>query len=365
MKKIIALILIVAVIIAIYVSYRMKMSNRNAVDELISRKQMINVLIAGRNEYDMNLHKFFAIVSINPENNKIGITFLPPTLLVDIDGDDDPVKLEQIEMGKFGKLSKALEKSLKMKISFYMTIYAPDVIKTVDLIEGIELFILNPLNTFEGLTNGLNFFDGKKTMEYINRAEKNSIFRKYDRVQDILYSIYINKEKYKPYVNSDLIAIVLSNVKTNLFLQEITSLSDIVLKDGELLFTTLPGKVLPNGGYAIDEISYSIYEKRFLKKLVIEEKGERNIKVKLLNATSIPGLAQKVRSILIREGINVVEFGNYSGENQDETIIINQKGDTQDVKFISKILGINKMYTITDNTELHNIMVIVGKDMEK
>ena len=41
---------------------------------------MINILVAGSNAYNENKHKFFSIISINPINNKIGITFIPHLL---------------------------------------------------------------------------------------------------------------------------------------------------------------------------------------------------------------------------------------------------------------------------------------------
>jgi len=340
------------------------MAKRNAVEALVQQKQMINIFVAGRNEYNKNLHKFFAVVSINPENNNIGVTFIPPSLGLDIDQDGDIVPLDKIEMNNFKKVSNAFEKATKIKTQFYMTIYAPDVARVIDIIEGINLYLISSLNPFEKMKDGINYFDGYKAMHYINKVEKNSIFRKFDKIQDVVSSIYLNKEKYLKFVNRELVTIVLNNVKTNMLPQEVISALNIAGKEGKLNFTVLPGKYSKNGVYYMDEVS-SVEYRRFLKDIVIEEKGETNIKVKLLNATDLPGLAFKTRTLLMREGVIVVEFGNYLDAVYSDTIVINQKGYLSESYYIASLIGVNKIYTITDNSQLHSVMILIGKDFIK
>ena len=195
--KIIIISILVSVVglTGLYI-YRMK--TRNAVELLAENKLLINVLIAGTNVYKDNKHTFYCIVSINPENNRIGVTFLPPSLKVDLSGDgDDLVRLDEVDIRDFEKLSSFISRNMKIRVPFYAILYAPDVSRIIDLAEGVNLYILDQVKGIDGLTRGLNYFDGKKVSQYINYSDDNSIYKRYDRVQDIMFTMYYNRTDYQ------------------------------------------------------------------------------------------------------------------------------------------------------------------------
>ena len=63
--------------------------------------------------------------------------------------------------------------------------------------------------------------------------------------------------------------------------------------------------------------------------------------------------------------MNVVEFGTSKYPHMNESIIINTKGNYAAVKKASEATGIDNIYHIIDNTQLNNILIIIGKDLIK
>ena len=339
------------------------MRSKNVVRELINNNKLINVLVAGSNRYNENRHKFFMIASINPENNNIGLTFIPPDFKIVFDEKKNIVyRLDEVDLDDFIKLRDSLKRNLKLYIPFYIELYSPDIIKIADLIEGTELFILNQIEGDIKIKYGLNYFDGEKTVKYINYVKENSIYIKFDRVQDILLTLYHNKEEKKNFINIKLITEMFRRIKTNLLPQEILDIGEIIYKNGNIFTTILPGSQ-DNGFYIMDEIAYSIYENEFITPIIMKKKSDQTVRIKILNGTFVPGLARKMRNNLVRDGLSVIEFGTSPFPKMKESIMISQKGNYSTVKKVSEIVGINRIYYIVDSSVLNNIMIIIGEDL--
>jgi anionic cell wall polymer biosynthesis LytR-Cps2A-Psr (LCP) family protein len=366
-NKIVPISIILAVMIiflSIYIYY--KKSTRNVIETFAENGMMINILIAGSNVYNHNKHSFYAIMSFNPEKNKIGITFIPPEFKIDLNGKGKKFqKINEIDINDFKSLSSSLERDLKLNIPFYVVLYSPDVERLVDMIEGVDLYVLDGSN-IKGLHFGLNYFDGDKINEYINSVEENSIFRKYDRIQDILLTLFYNKKNYEKYFNIEFVSEILKTTKTNFLSQEIVSLSKLLYKkDADLACTILPGLVDKDGFYIIDDITYKIYKNDFLKRLIVDSETEQQPKVKILNGTDVAGLAKKIRYKFVTQGFNVVEFGTAPYPSFDKTVIINRRGEIAPVKKVSELLGVDNIYHIVDSSQLTNVLIIIGKDLAK
>lgn len=336
---------------------------RNVVDEIITRNGLINILIAGRNVYNENTFSFFAIASINPSNNNIGITFIPPDYRIMMNDDGTKLKkISELDFYYFDKIKDTLKKDIQLNVPFYIKIYSPDVVRSINLIEGVNLFRIDQPGMDKGLKFGLNYFDGNKTVKYINSAEQNSIYMKYDRILDVLLTLYTDRDNLKEKINEELINEIFRNIKTNLLPQEILSIANIIFEKGNVDSTLLPGG-FNNGLYVVDEISYRTYQQEFLTKIVTDSDPDPNVKISILNGTSIPGLARKMRSDLIRDGLNVVEFGTSNYPFQKDSIIICRKCDIKAANKTAEITGINRIYFVTDTTQLSNVLILIGEDM--
>lgn len=356
---------VMLLLVVVFVYYCNNVRNRNAVEKLIQNKKIINILVAGSNRYNDHKHKFFAIVSINTENGRIGVTFIPPNFKIRLDDDGDRVaRIDEVVVFNFNRLRYSLQKDLKLNIPFFIEIYSPDLERIVNLIEGIDLFILDQMKNVPNFPFGINYCDGRKVVRYINTAEENSIFLKYDRVLDVLMSLYEDRERLGRFNNLDFIRVALKSMKTNLMPQEILRIGELIMKEGDVMATMLTG-YFKDGYYVVDDITYKIYEKEFLRPLIAgknEKETDSSIKLKIANGTDIAGLARKMRESLIRDGLSVVEFGTSPYKRMNKSIIINRHASISAVGRVSELTGIQSRYHITDTTQLHNIMIIIGED---
>ncbi len=364
-KKIILLAGLFILILAIFTFlYYHRISTRNAVGRLAGEKKMINIFVAGSNRFHNNRHRFFGILSVNPVNNNIGMTFIPPSYRIPVDEKEGKYTgIDKIDFSDFELLQNTFKKDLKMNIPFYIELYSPDVVRLIDLVEGIDLYILDQVKEMQGLKKGINYLDGKKTVRYINSAFENSIFIKYDRIQDILLTLYYtNKENKKRLNTIGFISELFKTIKTNLLPQEILKIGEIIFRGGDLFTALLPGTI-KKGLYIPNDISLKIYEEQFITPLVMNNNHETELKLKILNGTDIPGLARKMRNKLIRDGLNVVEFGTSPYSKMKESVIIFKRGRYAGINKVMEHTGIKRVYPVSDNTQLHNAMIIIGEDI--
>lgn len=357
--------LVVLAVLFIYHCYGMK--TRNAIDRMIQKKKIINILVAGSNTPRDHKHKFFAIVSINPDNRRIGITFIPPSFKIRLDDDGDNVaRIDDVVVFNFNRIRYSLQKDLRLNIPFYMELYASDVERAVNLIEGIDLFVLDQMND-AGAGFGVSYFDGRKIGRYVNIAEQNSIYLKYDRILDVLMTLYHDRERLERFNNIEFIKVMIKTMQTNMLPQEVHRIGDLIFKDGDVMATILPG-FLSDGYYVMDDITFRIYEKEFLTQLIVDKSQKEvdsSIKIKIVNGTDVPGLARKMRESLIREGLNVVEFGTSPYRKMTKSVIINKRGNVAAVNRVAELTGIQNIYHVIDNTQLYNVLIIIGEDLAK
>ena len=363
-KKLLTVLVVCAVLLGALTVYSLlSRSRRNTVDELIVDKKLINVLIAGSNVYNNNTHRFFAVVTVNPVNSNVGVTSIPPSYRVVTDErKGKTARIDQVDFDDFDDIKKSLLKSTNLNIHYYVELYSPDVVRIIDLFEGIDLFVLDQVRGLSNINFGENYFDGKKVVGYINSVEEQSIYLKYDRIMDILLTLYYKREKLKPFNSIPFVNEVVRRVKTNLLPQEIVRIGQVIMGDGRLTSIMLPGG-FEDDFYVVDDVSFALYQNEFIKPLILDTGDEQAVKIRILNGTNMPGLARKMRNSLIRDGMNVVEFGTSSYKKLKHSIIINRKGSFSAVEKVSEITGIDKIYHIIDNTRLNNILIIIGEDL--
>lgn len=361
-KKLIVTAALTGIILYLCISFYIK-STRNVIETIIDNKDLINILVTGRNVYKENTFNFYALVSINPANNNIGITFIPPDYRIMMnDSGSDSVKISDVDFYYFDRIRYTLQKDLQLNVPFYVKVYASDVIRTIDLLDGINMFALDQEKCITRAKTGLNYLDGRKTIDYINCADMNSIYIKYDRILDVLMTLYYEREKRLALLNEDYVTEIIKNIRTNLLPQEIFSVIKLISAKGNLMSTLLPGGT--NAGfYLVDEINFKTYQQDFLVPLVAEGTPENAVKIKILNGTSVQGLARKLRNNLIRDGLTVTEFGTSNFGNFEHSVIICRQCDIFTANRTAEIAGIDKIYFITDTSQLTNILIIIGEDM--
>lgn len=365
-SKYLKILILFAIIIALVFGVLIyKRHSRNVIEEIVSMNDMINILIAGRDSYNDNMFRFFSLVTINPVNKNIGITFIPPDYRILMNDDGTKLKkISEVDFYYFDRIRYTLKKDIQMNVPFYIILYSADVIRSVNLLEGVNIFFIDQIQNTSKKDFGLQYLDGEKVVQYINSVEQNSIYMKYDRILDIFLTLYNDKDNIKKLFSYKFISELFRNIRTNLMSQEIYSIAEVALNGANIDSTLLPGD-FNNGYYTVDELSYMSYQQEFLTNLVLQSEPDSNVKIKILNGTNIPGLARKLRNDLIRDGMNVVEFATSNYPTIHDSIIICRQSDMKSVKRISDMTGIGKIYFVTDTRQLSNILIIVGEDMAK
>ncbi len=364
-KKIQYSLIFAGIIIGIALSYHFyKNKSRNLIEKIYSGDGIVNILVAGRKSYHRDSFIFFAILTLNNTNNNIGITFLPPEFKITMGEGNEGEQICKVPFSKFPKIRQSLNRSLGLDVPFFIKIYEDDFIKFFDLIDGLNLFVLNKVECINNNKFGLNYFDGRKIYQYINCVEKNSIFIKYDRILDLVQTVYHSDAKMSIIKTMEFINKVLIFNRTNLLKQEIKSLLNFLEKRGNIYSTVIPGEY-NSKFYEMGEEHRLRYEKNFLTKIVVQYEGAPEAKIRIMNGTGVAGLARKLRNNLMRDGLNVVEFSTSPYPHLQKSIIISRTCDYTSVKRVSEMTGINPIYFVTDNRLLNNITIIIGKDLIK
>jgi hypothetical protein len=89
-----------------------------------------------------------------------------------------------------------------------------------------------------------------------------------------------------------------------------------------------------------------------------------NIQMDIQNGTGENGVAADLRTYLKKNGIDIVEMGNYKTNDIMRTIVIDRKGNLNSAKNIASVLGINEkniVQQINKNLFL-DATLMVGKD---
>ncbi len=89
--------------------------------------------------------------------------------------------------------------------------------------------------------------------------------------------------------------------------------------------------------------------------------GER-VRVEVLNAAGIPGLARVATRTLRERGFDVVYFGNARGFSPETTLVIDRVGREETAREVADALDVDRVRSRPDSTLLLEVTVVVGRD---
>ncbi len=92
-----------------------------------------------------------------------------------------------------------------------------------------------------------------------------------------------------------------------------------------------------------------------------------SIQLEVQNGTGEKGIAAVFTEYLRKNGVDVVESGNFNTEDEERTLIIDRIGDNAKAKRVASILGLNNRNIIQQiNNSLYlDITVVIGKDFKE
>jgi hypothetical protein len=107
------------------------------------------------------------------------------------------------------------------------------------------------------------------------------------------------------------------------------------------------GRRFPEAGAAEDRASYAPRER---------------VRVEVLNAGGVAGVARDVRDVLIEDGFDVVQWGNASSFDRDSTVVVDRVGREDLAEAVANALGIRNVLLEPDPDLFVDVSVLVGRD---
>ncbi|MEM5948910.1 LCP family protein [Spirochaetia bacterium 38H-sp] len=89
-----------------------------------------------------------------------------------------------------------------------------------------------------------------------------------------------------------------------------------------------------------------------------------SIRIRILNGTTIQGLASRTKALFESFGYDVIGVGNFSTDSLEKTIIIDRDGDFSDSEVVAKFINCDNVVFEQDDTALEDVTVVLGRDFD-
>ncbi len=97
----------------------------------------------------------------------------------------------------------------------------------------------------------------------------------------------------------------------------------------------------------------------------LAEPAPGRVRVEVLNAAGVPGLAREIKTLLRDRGFDVVSFGNARGVAGDTSRVIDRVGNPDAARQVADALGVSRVVTERDSTLMVDASVVLGKDWRR
>lgn len=86
------------------------------------------------------------------------------------------------------------------------------------------------------------------------------------------------------------------------------------------------------------------------------------VRVEVLNASGVPGLARRGTDLLRDGGYDVVHFGNAPGFAPDSSLVLDRVGRMELARSVADIIHIPRVYARPDSNVYVDVTVVLGRD---
>lgn len=360
-----------------------------------SGNKPVNILLLGMDIGDPNQEDnkdikrtdTIMVVNYNPETDKITTVSVPRDTLIQNNGNS--VKINSaFAIGGYSRIKTEVEGLLNVNINYIVKVDYDAFVDIIDAIGGVKMKIeRNMIYGDEGQNLHINFkagetvkLDGQKAQEFFRWRKNNdgSGFANgdLDRIQ--------NQQKFIAKVIDKctnplivfripkIMSAIGNNVETNMSPFSIIKygLKFMGVSNNDISMLTAAGTPKTINGQ-----SFLVFDKNSNKDIISQlassevssqsENGisRENIKIKILNATKINGLASELKINMNNIGYTKIDTGNT--ELSDKTVILSNNKNM--LKTISKDLDIKNSGKKDDKAEYkdYDVIIILGKDFKK
>lgn len=360
-----------------------------------SGNKPVNILLLGMDIGDPNQEDnkdikrtdTIMVVNYNPETDKITTVSVPRDTLIQNNGNS--VKINSaFAIGGYSRIKTEVEGLLNVNINYIVKVDYDAFVDIIDAIGGVKMKIeRNMIYDDERQNLHINFkagetvkLDGQKAQEFFRWRKNNdgSGFANgdLDRIQ--------NQQKFIAKVIDKctnplivfripkIMSAIGNNVETNMSPFSIIKygLKFMGVSNNDISMLTAAGTPKTINGQ-----SFLVFDKNSNKDIISQlassevssqsQNGisRENIKIKILNATKINGLASELKINMNNIGYTKIDTGNT--ELSDKTVILSNNKNM--LKTISKDLDIKNSGKKDDKAEYkdYDVIIILGKDFKK
>ncbi|HLM68823.1 MAG TPA: LytR C-terminal domain-containing protein, partial [Longimicrobium sp.] len=86
------------------------------------------------------------------------------------------------------------------------------------------------------------------------------------------------------------------------------------------------------------------------------------VRVEVLNASGVPGLARRGTEVLRDGGYDVVSFGNAPGFAPDSSLVLDRVGRMELARSVADAVQIPRVYARPDSNVYVDVTVVLGRD---
>jgi hypothetical protein len=86
------------------------------------------------------------------------------------------------------------------------------------------------------------------------------------------------------------------------------------------------------------------------------------VRVEVLNASGVPGLARRGTEMLRDGGFDVVSYGNGQGYAPDSSLVMDRIGRMELARSVADAMGVPRVYARPDSNVYVDVTVVLGRD---
>jgi hypothetical protein len=330
---------------------------------------------------------FLDLFLYHPQTNKGGLFYIPANLGSRLESLDRVDRIAVLyDPDKFSPLLAKVEQLVDIAVPFYIDMSLADIVRLVDLVGGLNIFISNPVDSAVAgsrvlLPSGSVLLDGDKIRDFLMyeeplEEEEERVRRKQKFVEALLrkmgdaeVSDYLLEREplryFRTTVHSNLDGRALASFIREMSRLEADSLSSqsvlgraqrIDGVEGEVLFPHFEGELIKqNIKQLVETITSDVptLEDSFV------------VTMEILNGTPRNGLAGRTRVLFESYGFDVVSIGNADSNEYSRTLVIDRKGTVGAAQRVAEVIECQSVETALDPEAEVAVTVILGKDFDR
>jgi len=372
-------LLIILIVVIIGAFFVVRLVQRSTVQAIIKKDQPMGILFIFEQQGKPVSNQ---LLIWYPSRRKAAIMDIPSSMGIILKSADKMGSIDSVyDSRNPDKFVKEISDYLEFPINGWFLYDERSLSRTVDLLEGLQIFIPDPVMNSESmkdisLPGGSVVLDGDKVNQYLSYAlAADTYSEEISRKQKMLVSLFAQLSQESDKINKDgNIRLIAKEPHSNFSLQTREELFKYLAQiDVDIILTqfisgsfrTFEGKkvLFPyyDGELARDVVSQTA------KALGAEDAGTMQktaVTIELLNGSGEKGLANTAAILFESYGYQVVSVGNAPSFDYAKTVMYDNDGDKTAFQQVANVINCKNFGDAAALPGLRkaNITVILGKD---